>query len=564
MATVHNRSRTIVLAICCAGLVEVVGCATAAEADPAEPEAEFPTVSVSARDAGTACESELDSLNDEVQPLDGRTPSLGPLADVSVGPVDASDAVSVGSVDASDAVSVGPVDASDAVSAPDTSPVRPAVSAGFEFVVAVPPVLGGWAAVYLHNPGSETASVVFALSETKDTFSLEAGETATRFFETIPPTPFGAGPAVTVVPAVRVSSSSPLVASVAAPPGSVASGDSMGLIPRGNMGLRHRLPSLADGGPGARQYVVVVSTEAHNTVTLSPPPGRWFFASASPGVVPGDEGVVKLYLGLSEAAILYADSALENDVSGTIVESSAPVAILAGVLGTLGPSCAACCCADTIITTVPPVSAWGRQHVAFDVGATEAIPDMIRVLSDSAGAVTVTSNEGVTGHWLDAGGVLELGLDKPIIVDSDMPVGVFQYIPVAGSLAGGITGTTPNCGEIDNPSDPSLFTLVPVEAWRTESVGEVGIAMSEGAKAYCADVIAVAAPASAWDSMKLDQQPVEVSWSTDVGPFRVGLIPAAPGMRRVAAEGPLSAYAYSYDTYGSIAAAMPLLLGVNE
>ncbi|XP_066452855.1 IgGFc-binding protein-like isoform X2 [Eleutherodactylus coqui] len=133
-----------------------------------------------------------------------------------------------------------------------------------------------------------------------------------------------------------------------------------------------------------------------------------------------------------------------DDLTGTKISSSAPVAILAGhtcFVG-YGSTC------DTLMEQLHPVENWGEVFAVFPFFI--HTKDVIRLIAGSPDTlVTINSPKGATQHSLQEGGHVRITVDNILLINANKPVMV-SYLLQESSSAG-----------IQYSYDPFITTVPP-------------------------------------------------------------------------------------------------------
>ena len=279
-------------------------------------------------------------------------------------------------------------------------------------------------------------------------------------------------------------------------PGSGASvGDDVArLLPVSLLGRKY-LPVAYWG----KAEFIVVATEDDTTVTITDP------NCASPAAFVLQRG----------EAVLHecANTPVDTDVTGTIVEASAPVAVMSGSansrvihhwLGPFGETFFSY--ADQLFESPWPIDLLGRTHAhaPYRKEAASAIGDLVRVVAGCPGAlVDARESDGGTwtrslpdvGSWSDleewgpAGGRL---VDVGILIDSNVPIEAAAY--TVGNSGAGAAGI----------GDPSMSILDPVERWERSAVAYLPAGYLHS--------LAIIAPAAETASVMLDGSAAVGTW----------------------------------------------------
>jgi hypothetical protein len=143
------------------------------------------------------------------------------------------------------------------------------------------------------------------------------------------------------------------------------------------------------------------------------------------------------------------------DLSGTIIDTSQPVAVFVGAVAVNVPYDTGA--SDHVAEQVPPYETLGRNFVTAPMGADDEpdIQSMIRILAAQGPTnVTLDPAQGTTSvEMIDEGEVLEFMVETPVHIQASHPVLAAQF------LVGKEFGGTRDIG------DPAMTFLVPLEQW---------------------------------------------------------------------------------------------------
>lgn len=344
------------------------------------------------------------------------------------------------------------------------------------------------------------------------------------------------------------------------------SADASLLLPRATLGQRYRMVGQPAQG-GIVGGLAVVATEDDTTVTVWP--GQTRVALDPERRVALDiEGKVQVVLRAHEVLTLTARNGpfpvSERDLSGALVESTAPIAAFtwhqcAQIPGNLG----AC---DHLEEQLFPVEAWGQRYVLVPLAdrgrprpptevnywklVAELDDTRIRLsvpfadldplpVSQLGGAdcqAFLTAPDEIT---LGAGMSCEFGTLHPVGLDASAP------LMVAGVVSGQVsTGAERPYGS--NAGDPSLFLVAPDRQYRSDYPFLIP-------ETYARDHVTVVADADI--TLTLDGQPVDLAGALPVpGTTRVyAHILLENGAHRLRGDQPFGIVVYAFDDFVSYA-----------
>jgi len=249
--------------------------------------------------------------------------------------------------------------------------------------------------------------------------------------------------------AYRVRTSAPVAIAQLNPITAVASNDASTLLPTHALGSSHLVLTTASQGfkpEFEASFAVAGVADGSTRVTITPSVATAMGGSGVPALGPGEAYTFELARG-DVLQILARD--ILGDLSGTVVESDRPVALISGNLCANLPGTAC----DHLEEQTFPVTAWGRRYAVSNFGASGVL-SYARILAARDG--TVVSFDPPSVHapvTLRAKQVFQLDVHGELVVDASDSVLVAQL--VSGRDEGG--------------EDPSLTYAVPVEQYRAHA-----------------------------------------------------------------------------------------------
>jgi hypothetical protein len=175
---------------------------------------------------------------------------------------------------------------------------------------------------------------------------------------------------------------------------------------------------------------------------------------------PGQEATITLDRG--DVLEVFSAATVGADLTGSMIEASAPVAVFGGHVCTNMPLANPSC--DHLEEMMQPVETWGRQFVMTAVAHPDtgmAAPTMYRVVALNDGT-DVTFDPAVTAPvTLDAGQIVEFATTDNFLVQATGPISAYQYMESCTAL-----GTA--YGSLDG--DPSMGSGIPLRQARTSYV----------------------------------------------------------------------------------------------
>jgi hypothetical protein len=307
-------------------------------------------------------------------------------------------------------------------------------------------------AVDLDNGPVEAASASFAIvvSNTSDKVAevsvRQADDGPVAASASIPPgglqvldlPPYNVDGSMIGPRAWKVTATAPIVAYQFNPKENelVYSNDASVLFPSNTWGKEYYVMSRfeipTDSGT-YRSFLTVVGgfNETEVTVTISPNAGSATLAGGGvPSLQPGESFTIVL----NEYDVLNIESnGATSDLTGSHVTSDKPV----GVFG--GHECAVSgeqCCCDHLEQQIPPISAWGRTHIATRSMPRGVEKDYWRILASADNTQIITKpNQGFI-PTLNAGQSWEIKSDKDFIIEANAPVLVAQILASSYEING--------------------------------------------------------------------------------------------------------------------------------
>ncbi|MCC6524176.1 MAG: IgGFc-binding protein, partial [Polyangiaceae bacterium] len=268
------------------------------------------------------------------------------------------------------------------------------------------------------------------------------------------------------------------------------SNDASLLLPTNALGTQYRVigwpaghPILIDF-PGLpkildRSYVTIVGVTANTTVHVKP---SWRIKGNPPIAATPAGGGIDVVLGPFDVLNLETDDGTMQDdiktitdLSGTLVQANAPVAVFSGVESTGAPggvvdiptppgwTSDSTCCLDHLEDQMFPIEAVGTHYVITrsPIRSTGSFhePDVLRFLGVAETATVDTNLPAPFDHFtILPGEVKTTWAQEDIVVTATKPVMIGQVLISNQYVDGSYIG------------DPSLTVFPPVEQFRTEYV----------------------------------------------------------------------------------------------
>jgi hypothetical protein len=355
--------------------------------------------------------------------------------------------------------------------------------------------------------------------------------------------------------AFRVVSTEPVVVYQFNALRSQFSNDASLLLPSPSLGQTYRALSWPSGKPISflgspidRGYLTVVGTAAGTTVSVTV--SQAIVAGGSVPATPKG-GVVNVTLGPFDVLNLETDG-MPGDLTGSVVTSSAPVAVFvgtelsAGVSGKSPPKPpgagdSSTCCLDHIEEQLLPVESYGRKFLiprSPPRGSAHVEPDYIRFMGVAAPSSVKTNLPAPDESFLlQPGEIRDTLVTTDFTVDASEPIAVGQVL-----VSQGYTD--------DVIGDPSLTVLPAVDQFRQDYLFLVP-------GSWLKNYVVIAMPEGA--TVSIDGAPLGASCTSSViGPldgtsYVSRRCPLTEGAHTMTGDKPFGIVAYGYGRAGSYA-----------
>ena len=287
--------------------------------------------------------------------------------------------------------------------------------------------------------------------------------------------------------AFRITSSSPLIVYQFNVFENAYSNDASLLLPTNALGSYYRVLGWGAGHPVKlpgfnildRSYVTIVGTVPNTLVKVKP---SWRIKGNPPVAATAAGGEISLTIGPFDVLNLETDDGTFQDdpktiadLSGTLVTSSAPIAVFSGTESTGAPGGVVdipkppnwadgdTCCLDHLEDQLFPVESIGSNYVIprSPIRSTGSFhePDILRFVGAAEPAtVTTTLPAPFDTFTIQPGEVKTTWTQTDVVIQSDKPVMVSQILISNQYCEGAYIG------------DPSLTVYPPVEQFRTEYI----------------------------------------------------------------------------------------------
>jgi len=299
------------------------------------------------------------------------------------------------------------------------------------------------------------------------------------------------------------------------------SSDGTLVMPTAKWGCEYLVMGYGQAG-NPRTQMVVLSTQNGTVVTITP-------SATVAGHPAGVPFTVNLDAGQAYRLALIAGA---NDLAGTIVTATNPVAVFGGASKTGVPFDGAAD-GNHLYEQMLPTKYWGTRFITVPMGG-RLLGDTFILMAESNG--TGVNISGSVPFVLNRGETREMIITTPVEITSDQPLAVAQYS---------------NSSIYDlKPGDPAM-TLVPSidqyvsDAWLPATSSTL----------FADNYVGVAIASSAVGSVQVDGVGVSATCFTTVGTsgYSAGALWVAQGRHHVAAAAPFGLQAYGFFQSGTAA-----------
>ncbi|GAA4443172.1 hypothetical protein GCM10023156_00020 [Novipirellula rosea] len=279
--------------------------------------------------------------------------------------------------------------------------------------------------------------------------------------------------------------------------------------------------------------LAIVAPEDDTYVTITPTISGGSRSAGTPYTIQLNEG----------QTYQLRSSELPGDVSGTVITSTAPIAVFAGNQCANVPQGVTYC--DYVVEQLTPTSTWGKSFVTVPL-ATRLNGDTFQVIASDDD--TVLKVDGTVVATLDQGEIFEDVFEGFREIETSKPVFVAQYSN--GQSYDGIE------------ADPFMMLLPPTEQFLDDYTVGTPIDNVEDeygggyAQQFLYNFINVVVPTDSLSSVRLDGAPLDSSVTfTPIGSsgYSGAQVPVAAGSHHLKADVQFGVYSYgfsSYDSYG--------------
>lgn len=222
---------------------------------------------------------------------------------------------------------------------------------------------------------------------------------------------------------------------------------------------------------------------------------------------------------------------VSTDLTGTIINATADVAVFSGHDCTDVPLSAAAC--DHIVEQMPAIENLSTEYVVGEAFNSGQGPNLVRVIAATDG--TEVTVDGSVVATLQAGEFHEFLTSGPAaVIQTSSPALVAQYL----------TGST-----LAGEGDPAMSFVPGTDTW----LSEYEFASPTGSEAFTDNLINVVIPTSAIASLEVNGAPVDPSEFTPIAgtDFSVANLSVPAGVNSASADEPFQLSLFGYESFDS-------------
>lgn len=402
--------------------------------------------------------------------------------------------------------------------------------------------------------------------------------------------------------AYRITSDVPLVAYQFNPllNSPVFSNDASLLIPSGSLGNDYYVMSWEQGSEYNRGFVTVIATTSGKTTVKVTPSCTTLASPDLPGCTKGQACDFQL----NQFDVLNLETAVGgDDLTGTHIESSKPIAVFAGNECGNVPShgvcveetcldggfpcsvdveCPAICCCDHLEQQLLPVDSLGTHYLAARTSPRNGEGEYWRIMAAEEDVVVTLTPEIYDVPKLNAGAYVDFETNQSFEISASGKIMVGQFLAgqnaplpnveecVGASLVG--DGKEGHCATSGNPcfyhsdcpvycyfeqecesldqhldagiGDPTFILQVPVNSFRSDYTFLVP-------DTYASDNLIVVYPEGAWLSFDGGKANEYAGSALGSGEYRVLRTAISDGTHRLRSNMPFGVIVYGFDNYVS-------------
>ncbi len=289
------------------------------------------------------------------------------------------------------------------------------------------------------------------------------------------------------------------------------------LIDIAGLSSEYRVLSIGGGDDGGSQ-MSVTATEDNTTVTIT-----------APVVIDGNVADTPFQVVLDKGESVFYETAVGEDLSGSLVSANKDVAVFAGAKCADVPSNVSAC--DHLVQQQFGTENFDTEFLLVETPFAGSDQDLVRVIA--AEDNTEVFVDGVSQGTIDSGEVLQIDSVGNAKVTSDKPVSVGQFMR---GQSGSRTVGDPAFALI-----PSIDQLLDTYAFTTPV----------GSESFSQNQLNIAIAASDAGSLELDGALVDTTGFTLSNGILYGSIDVSVGSGIISAENPFLATLSGFDSFDS-------------
>lgn len=287
------------------------------------------------------------------------------------------------------------------------------------------------------------------------------------------------------------------------------------------LGTRYRVMSWPASGNGPSQFVIAATQDA-TSVTITPTATAGARTAGTPYTITLNA------LDTYQLAAAVASA----DLTGTLIQASAPIAVFAGNKCANIPAGTSAC--DHLTEQMPPVALWGSELLTVPL-ATRNKGDLFRILADQDGTQITIDGPQAQTTTLAGGQFLELELTGASRISASAPIVVGQY-----ANSQGFDGVA---------ADPMLMMLVPATEFAR------GYTFTTPLTGFATNFVNIVAPVNEAGAglVVVDGKPVDPIRFQPLphSPYTAAQIALTAGAHVVSSPAPIGVYVYGFATFNA-------------
>ncbi|WP_156303983.1 carboxypeptidase regulatory-like domain-containing protein [Ottowia sp. oral taxon 894] len=269
------------------------------------------------------------------------------------------------------------------------------------------------------------------------------------------------------------------------------------------LGTSHRVMTWGNGIGYVQMSLTAVADGTVATIT----PAKSFTSGQAAGKA--------FDITLNKGQSVYYTAGSGSDLTGTLVQSSKPLAVFGGFQCSNVPSGVAYC--DHLFSQIPPIQHWASEYIVPETARTDSVGNLVRILAHADG--TQLTINGAVPIILNAGQIHEIETARDLHISASQPILVGQYLK--GRTAAG-TG------------DPAFSFIAGIRQTLRDYVFTAPVNLAK----YDENFLNIAIPTKALGSLKLNGASVAAADFRVVAGtvYSTGRIAIAAGPGRISAD----------------------------